>query len=862
MKTGRAKTQRARRRVSGRGCASRGRAVLFTTAAVAVVSMAAADFGTEARAGEWAGDRSEDWQQRLRQLEQSPRPAWAETAWRDWSPTELQLAQAQPAQRDFDIAAQGLTSALALFGQQSGLQVTLDGALARDRTTSGVQGSFTADQALQRLLAGTGLTYSRSGASIVVEEIVAAAAPPPQGPLLLDPLVVRGQLQIRTLQDTPESVAIQTGEELERRGDFDLYDAIERIPNVNQSPQERGFSIRGIDQRGPAAGGGGGSLVSTQVDGVALTNTGTFSGPFSAWDLQQVEVLRGPQSTQQGRNALAGAIVLRSNDPTYDLELRSRGEAGSRATLGGAVMANLPLIEDRLAVRFSADRLQTDGFVDNRTLDQDDFDAREQTTLRGKLRIDPTENLEIVASFSQTDSSRGENFIEEAFFPDDRVNLSNLEADEDSLHRNSGLRLTWRIDEAFSLESETNYYTLDYERVADRNRPAADDLGFLDRSSDETVFEQDLRLRYEGEDLSGVLGLFYTQTEEDFFNLTRDPASRFTNLAPPGVFLEAETNSKTEVENFAVFGEADIGVDWLLPGLTFTLGGRYDRETVDNDIRTVATLDPAIPSPIPLPNDRNETDASFSAFLPKIGLTYDWTPDIATSFTVQRGYRAGGAQVNGFTQQVNEFDPEFTWNYEFALRSQFFDRRLTANANLFYTDWTDQQVPVRGPSGNSEDFDIVNAGESRLYGAEASLEALVTPKLDVFGSIGLVQTEFLDFESGGRDFSGNEFRSAPEVTAAFGATYFFDNGISVGADASYTGVSFVDADNDPAARADARFLVNTQITYDQDRWNAGFFVRNLFDNDYATRRLPQQDGSRVLISGEPRTFGLYLGFAF
>ena len=100
------------------------------------------------------------------------------------------------------------------------------------------------------------------------------------------------------------------------------------------------------------------------------------------------------------------------------------------------------------------------------------------------------------------------------------------------------------------------------------------------------------------------------------------------------------------------------------------------------------------------------------------------------------------------------------------------------------------------------------------------------------------------------------------MTAAFGATYFFDNGISVGADASYTGVSFVDANNDSAARSDARFLVNTQVTYTHDRWNAGFFVRNLFDQDYATERRVQRDGARTLVSGEPRTFGLYMGFEF
>ena len=345
------------------------------------------------------------------------------------------------------------------------------------------------------------------------------------------------------------------------------------------------------------------------------------------------------------------------------------------------------------------------------------------------------------------------------------------------------------------------------------------------------------------------------------FNLTSEPASNFGPF-PASVALRAETNALTEVENFAVFGETEVDVDWLLPGLSFTFGARYDLETVDNDIRTVATLEPPIPLPFPLPDDRNVTDATFSAFLPKFAVTYDWTPDIATSFTAQRGYRAGGVQVNGFTQQVNEFDPEFTWNYELAVRSQLVDRRLTANANIFYTEWTDQQVPVPGPSGNSADFNIENAGESRLYGAEASLEAIVTENLDVFGSIGLVQTEFLEFESGGRDLSGNAFRSAPEVTAAFGGRYFFDNGLELSADASYTAGSFVDEFNDPNEESDPRFLVNAQLTYVEDNWNAGFFVRNLFDNDYVTRRLTQRDSSQVLITGEPLTFGLYVGYQF
>ena len=104
--------------------------------------------------------------------------------------------------------------------------------------------------------------------------------------------------------------------------------------------------------------------------------------------------------------------------------------------------------------------------------------------------------------------------------------------------------------------------------------------------------------------------------------------------------------------------------------------------------------------------------------------------------------------------------------------------------------------------------------------------------------------------------------SAPEVTAAFGGTYFFDNGLSIGADASYTKGSFLDADNDSREKPDSRFLVNMQLTYVLDNMSVGFFARNLLDKDDATQRVVQNDGARTVITGEPRTFGLYVGLEF
>ncbi|MEM0944446.1 MAG: TonB-dependent receptor plug domain-containing protein, partial [Pseudomonadota bacterium] len=304
-----------------------------------------------------------------------------------------------------------------------------------------------------------------------------------QGTITLDPIIVEGELQNRTLQETQTSVAVITGEDLDRRDDFDLYDVIERTPNVTSSFGEKGFAIRGIDQRGPGSAGNG-LLVNVTVDGATLPdNTSSFFGPYSTWDLQQVEVLRGPQSTQQGRNALAGAIIIRSADPTYDFEVKGRAEVAQRGSFGGAFALNVPVVEDKFALRFAAEHVQTDGFVDNPTLDIDDYDAREQTTLRAKARFDPTEDLSAILSLSFVRNFGGEDFVESATFPGERFNFSDVEAEEGADQIIGNLRVNYDFNSRLSLQSETSFYDNNYVRVEDIDQTGADQ-GFLDRDTD------------------------------------------------------------------------------------------------------------------------------------------------------------------------------------------------------------------------------------------------------------------------------------------------------------------------------------------------------------------------------------------
>ncbi|WP_223274945.1 TonB-dependent receptor [Tateyamaria sp. syn59] len=710
-------------------------------------------------------------------------------------------------------------------------------------------------------------------------------------PVDLGVIILRGELQSRTVQDSATSVAVETGEELEQRSEQDVYDMLERTPGVTTTGKNAGISIRGVPRNG--LGGGGSPVVSLQVDGIALPSTqSAFFGPYSTWDLEQVEVLRGPQSTQQGRNALAGAIVIRSKDPTYEEEYKLRFGIGERGTVERAVAINLPLIEDRLALRFSVESFETDGSITNPTLGTDAFDRQEATTYRAKLRWDPTDSVNVVFSLN-----RARNFgtfaqVEEALFPVQRISRADSDFRHGAEHRFGGVKVNWEINNVWTLESETSYYEADYLRRADNDFTAVP-LGTFVRTGNPEAFEQDLRLRFDYEHVRGVVGLFYGTNDSDNITSTTGDASAFNSRLPGTlppfllgeVSLVQDRNFGSSSKNYAVFGEADFDIT-SVPGLTATVGFRYDRDTLDNrrteldsadfspyltrlqglglPPTTIAGIQARLEALLGAQIEPTETSETFDAFLPKVGLTYDWNDDISTAFTIQRGYRAGGSGINLSSGNQFSFGPEYTTNYEFAFRGSFMDGRLTTNANIFFTEWEDQQVSNQNPA-DVLDAETVNAAKSELYGFEVSVEAEVTRKLDIFAGVGYAKTEFKDFVlnrglPNEQDFSGNSFGS-PEWSGAIGGTYYFDNGISASLDASYRGSSFTNFRN--TERFDNRLLVNARVSYDNGRGlTATLYANNLTDVDFASSGARATPAGPVISVGEPRTIGAFIQYEF
>ena len=563
--------------------------------------------------------------------------------------------------------------------------------------------------------------------------------------------------------------------------------------------------------------------------------------------------------TPKRRNALAGAIVLRTADPEYRTGFLGRVRLGNAAARQVSGVANVPLVEGRAALRVAFDRREGDGFVLAPTRGEDDYDRRTSETLRAKLRFDPTPRLRGLLTVSRTDSRGGDSRILASRFPGERVNLSDHPADDGSRHRFGVLELGYRWTDTLSLESVSTLYAHDYRREEDLDGTPAS-AGVLDYTTDDRWTTQQVLLRYEGSGRRrGVLGFHYADLEDRL----RADAAGPGELAglPPGFVLTSFFSTDERTRNAALFGEADFE---LSDAWTVTLGARYDDERRETENIRAVVSDPPLPAFPPAPSSGEVVASSYRAFLPKAALTRALTPTFSASASWQRGYRAGGRSVAVLSQQVNDFDPEFTDNFELALRAGAPGRRWFFHANFFLSDWSAQQVRVLTDLGLPVDTLTVNAGESTLSGAEAQAGYWISPAVRAYASVGLLRTRFDDFRDADRDFTGNEFPHAPPWSLLAGLSVRFGEEWSGRAEVGAEGESFSAADNDPRFRVPGRALVNGRFGYRRGSWGVFAYGRNLLDEDYL---LEAWQPSTPLLgafgrAGAPREFGIELDFRY
>ena len=672
--------------------------------------------------------------------------------------------------------------------------------------------------------------------------------------VVADQIIVSGEKVERTLQETTSSVSVLTKEQLDESYVIDLEEVLRRIPNVSVSGGGVGVSIRGIPQQGLGAGTFDPLSPTTAIylDGAVQTQAGASNGVLSTWDVQQVEVFRGPQTATQGRAGLAGAIVINTANPTFEWEGRARASYASNNRQQYGLAVGGPIVDDVLAFRLAGEAIRDDGFTEfalgDVNVDDPGRDRRE--LIRGKLLFTPTARVSALLTATYSDAQRGSNIVSGPDFFDrsttEVINLNNTEVFTTTLVTDVD------ITDALQLRSITAYTEL--RRDAAPIEETRGGTGFaIPSEGDDQATTQEFRLSYDaGGPLRWLVGAYYADIQERF---ERSISGAFRDFR----IVRNDGFEKT-FENYAVFGQVEYD---LTPSLSIVAGGRY--ETEDNSNTQFETSDTEPDTPLlPDANSFFTATGTEDALLPKAGITYDFDDDVSLSFTYQRAYRPGGTDINADTREPIEFAPEFTNNYDLAFRSLLFDGALTLNANAFYIQYQDQQLRVSPDPATPFLRFIGNAGESELYGLEIESTWRATEELSFYGSLGLQQSEFKDFQVGGVPVDGDEFPRAPNLNAAFGGTWSHHTGLTGTLDFTYSDAFFSNIPNSPEVRVDSYFLVDTRIGYEADSWGLFFYGENLLDEDYLTSvdRSLEPVELQTGFLGRPRTLGVILEASF
>ncbi|MDE1148942.1 MAG: TonB-dependent receptor [Azospirillaceae bacterium] len=740
-----------------------------------------------------------------------------------------------------------------------------------------------------------------AGAALAADASNAAPAEAP-----IEEIIITGEKAGRTLKETTTSVAVTTPARIEQENIQSIQDIYDRTANVSQTYGAAGFTIRGIGNAG-VSGAGKADAATVYIDGAPIPSAALFGGPTDMWDVAQVEVLRGPQSTIQGLNAMAGSVVITTREPTdhWTADARIKWTDQDERTFSAAVGG--PLIQDELAFRLSAERRDDQGLIKNTTLGGYD-DALQSTDLRGKLKWTPKAIPDLTAVLSYNRTRRDGGYLYEYVrtdvpdFYDNRTSASNRPNIGDVDTDIATLNLSYKLSDTLTLTNVASWNQLKQRASQDGDGTAVDSQ-YIDNRTKATTYTEELRLNYQGERLSGLIGGWYynrdlTLDAANQINVTT-PTATIASLLRSAGFPTATANAITasyaaalpvipvayqsqqpeSVQTAALFAD---GRYRLTDQLSLLAGFRYDHEQNRYGAGTTTRFTGTYPDPAAFgaagtalnsairainsgvagivaqaASAAGSNERTFDAFLPKLGVSMEWTPDLTTAFTVQRGYRSGGSSQNAAHATLVPYDPEYSWNYEGSIRSSWLDGTLGLNANAFYTDWSDQQVTVF-LSDNTYDYNTVNAGKSHLYGFELEATHKISPVVDWYASAGYVRTKFdeLNLPAGSTttvSLAGSEFPYAPHWTLAGGVNLHFGGGF-VGnlnanwRDAVYTSVGT----NQSQYRVDARTVVNTRVGYETDHWGAYLFVANLLDEKYEQYVYAAQNRA---ILGAPRTIG-------
>ena len=668
---------------------------------------------------------------------------------------------------------------------------------------------------------------------------------------VLEEIVVKASLkEVRSL-DLSTSITVLNAETIRRSSVQHFEELAQLTPNLHWSggsSRARYFQVRGIGERSQYEGAPNPS-VGFLLDDIDFSAIG---GVATRFDLGSVEVLRGPQGTRYGANALAGLIYARSREPTRQAEAEAEVSLGNddMRALGLAVSGPLGA---STSGRLAAHQYRANGFRRNATLDRDDTNGREELSLRGKLNFDPSPGLALRLTVLHIDLDNG---YDRWSINNELTTWSDRPGRDSQASTGASLRADLELAGGHSLVSITgaassgieHSYDADWGEDSYWSRIAGFDMRYDYTSRtlrERTGLSQELRLLSPaGSEWDYVLGVWFLDLEED-----NDRVDRGLYAEPgyaPGP-SEDRFESRYGADSLALFGEISrsFARDWEI-----TAGLRWEQRDADYD-------------------DSNE-----ERFSPKddmvggqVSLSRPLRDNARIYARVARGYKAGGFNLGlggqGLSSSELLYDPEFLWNYELGVKGLWLDGRLRGELAVFHSQRDDVQVDTSRQldpqDPNTFVFFTRNVGRGRNRGVELSLQYAPDDAWRLRAALGLLDTEITRFPSR-PELTGRDQPHAPRYGYALEARWrhpdgWFAAGELTGKDGFYFS-------NSHDRKSEPYTLLHLRAGRAWEGWEAFGWVRNLLDEYYAVRGFyfsnvppdwPQQEFRQ---QGDPRHFGV------
>ena len=664
----------------------------------------------------------------------------------------------------------------------------------------------------------------------------------------LDPIIVHADFRPSDIQNSPTSITQINANTIQSRSAQHLEDILNIASNVNMSSggsRSHYFQIRGIGERSqfqsplnPSVG-----LI---IDGVDFSRTG---GSATLFDIEQVEVLRGPQGTRFGANALAGVINLKSKEPSKDLDIHFESTLAEYDTQSIGLAVGGTLIEDRLLGRIALHSNQSDGYIKNTYLNKNDTNDRDEITLRTSLKWLASDDLTVSFKYLHLDLDNGY----DAFNFDNNNSTESDTPGKDSQHTNAfSLGADWDLSNALRLESMVSYSnsSLDYSYDEDWSYVGfhADEYSAFDRyqrDRDNNAIELRLLSNEEGRIFNGstdwLVGIYHANQDE--------------GLARDYTYLASTFTSQYDTQNTALFGQLDSA---LTDKLTLVSGLRIERWQADYH-----------------DSENLNIHTSQTLFGGKVGLNFQLNDQKMVYSSISRGYKAGGVNTDGrLPSDSRDFNTEYLWNFETGIKSLWLEGELKTNVAVFYAKRNDQQVKsslLTVRADNSTEFVdyLNNAAKGSNIGLEAEIDWLVNSNWRVFANVGLLRAIYDEYtDPNGIDVTDRRQAHAPNYQFSAGTDVYL--GQHWTASASIEGKDkfyFSDRHN---AQSNSYALVNANIEYALASWKLNLWARNIFDKKYAVRGFGSFGNNPAngyttetyTQQGEPRIVGLSLRYDY